>query len=42
MDFILPSLRVASMTNLTKGNAAQKRLENLMEMEEDKFNVRFQ
>lgn len=41
MEFIVPSLRIFATTNLTKRNEVTKRLEELMELEEDRFIARF-
>lgn len=41
MEFIVPSVRVASMTNLMEEDVAQKHLQELMEIEEDRFVVGF-
>ena len=37
MEFIVPSLRVIAMTNLTYTNAIRRRLEELMKLVEDIF-----
>lgn len=37
MEFIIPSLGFSSMMNLKEEKAAQKILENLMKLEEDRF-----
>lgn len=41
MEFILPSLRVASITNLMEEDANQRCLHGLIELGEDKFIVGF-
>lgn len=41
MEFIIPSLSIAIITNLMETNAISKRLEELMELEEDRFIVGF-
>lgn len=41
MEFIIPNLRVASIINLIDKNVVSKRLEELMELEEDRFISRF-
>jgi hypothetical protein len=41
MEFIVPSLIVIAMTNLTEENEVRKILEDLMELEEDRFMVAF-
>ena len=41
VQFIVPSLRVVAMTKLMEENAAQKHLQELMELEGDRFIVGF-
>ena len=35
LEFLVPSIHVATITNMTKRGIVQKRLNQLMEMEED-------
>lgn len=37
MEFIVPTLRVDALMNLTQEKEAQKKLEDLMDLEEDGF-----
>jgi hypothetical protein len=37
LEFMVPSMRIAEITNVTKRGAIQERLIQLMEMEEDKI-----
>jgi hypothetical protein len=37
MEFIVPSLCIVAMTELTNSGAVEKRLSELMELEEDHF-----
>lgn len=39
MEFIVPSLRVTTITNITEIDTMQTRLDKLMELEEDRFIV---
>ena len=42
MEYILPSLRVATFTDMTELDAAEERLSQLMQLEEDRFIEGFQ
>jgi transposase InsO family protein len=37
LDYLVPSLCIATITNMTEEGVAQERLDQLMELEEDKF-----
>jgi hypothetical protein len=41
LEFLVPSLRVATITNMTERGAIQERISQLMDMEEDIFLARF-
>lgn len=41
MEFIVPSLRIVVVTNLTNTNAVRSRLKALIELEEDRLIVGF-
>jgi len=41
LEFLVPSLRVAKMTNMTERGAVKERLSQLMEMEEDRILAEF-
>jgi hypothetical protein len=41
LEFLLPSLRVATITNMTERDAVKERLNQLMEMEEDRIMAGF-
>jgi hypothetical protein len=41
LEFLVPSLRVATITNMTKRGIVQERLNKLMEMEEENILVGF-
>ena len=37
MEYIVPSLRIASLMEMTEGNVVQHRLSQLVQMEEEHF-----
>jgi len=41
LEYLIPSLHVATITNMTKRGAVQKRLSQFMELEEDMIMVGF-
>jgi hypothetical protein len=41
LEFLVPRLCVAAITNMTERGAVQERLSQLMELEEDKMLARF-
>jgi hypothetical protein len=41
LEFMVPSLRIETLTNMTERGAIQERLNKLMEMEEDMILVGF-
>jgi len=40
-EFIVPSLQVATITNMVETNTMQRRLDQLMEINEDRFIISF-